>query len=120
MARQSDPREVDGSMPRTEYANSAGSVFFICLDPKKTRRLDHRYTAFAQVVSGMDTVDAIAKLPVGGATGDVPTNAPAIKSIQVLPVTPLDDPYASMMNFPVAMNAPTTMPAASPAIGTTP
>jgi peptidyl-prolyl cis-trans isomerase B (cyclophilin B) len=117
MARQSDPREVDGSMPRSEYANSAGSVFFICLDEKKTRRLDNRYTAFGQVVEGMDVVDAIAKLPVGGATGDVPVNPPAIKSITVLPVTPTDNPYAAMMNFPVPTTLPTTAPATVPATG---
>jgi peptidyl-prolyl cis-trans isomerase B (cyclophilin B) len=115
MARQTDPREADGSMPRSEYANSAGSVFFICLDPKKTRPLDHRYTAFGQVVEGMDAVDAIAKQPVGGPTADVPINPPAIKSIQVLAVTPMDNPYASMMNFPVPTTMPTTMPASSPA-----
>jgi hypothetical protein len=56
----------------------------------------------------MDTVDAIAKPPVGGVTGDLPTNPPPIKSIQVLAVTPSENPYAVMMNFPV----PTTMPAA--------
>jgi peptidyl-prolyl cis-trans isomerase B (cyclophilin B) len=122
MARQTDPREVDGSMPRPEYANSAGSVFFICLDPKKTRRLDHRYTAFGQVVDGLDTVDAIAKLPVGGATGDIPTNAPPIKSLTVLPVTPTDDPYVTLLNFPVptTMPATTDVPATQPATDTAP
>jgi cyclophilin family peptidyl-prolyl cis-trans isomerase len=122
MARQSDPREVDGSMPRSEYADSAGSVFFICLDPKKTRRLDHRYTAFGQVVDGMDTVDAIAKLPVGGATGDIPTNPPPIKSLTVLPVTPTDDPYATLLNFPVPTTLPATtdVPATQPATDAAP
>jgi cyclophilin family peptidyl-prolyl cis-trans isomerase len=107
MARQIDPHEADGDMPRAEYAHSAGSVFFICLTDTKTRRLNHRYTAFGQVVEGLETVDAIAKLPVGGPTGDVPTNPPPIKSITVVPVTPSDNPYAAMMNFP----APTTVPA---------
>jgi cyclophilin family peptidyl-prolyl cis-trans isomerase len=116
MARQSDPREVDGSMPRPEFANSAGSVFFICLDPKNTRRLDHRYTAFGQVTDGLDTVDTIAKLPVGGATGDIPTNAPPIKSLTVRPVTPTDNPYAGLLNFP----APTTMPATTDLPATAP
>jgi peptidyl-prolyl cis-trans isomerase B (cyclophilin B) len=126
MARQTDPREVDGTMPRTEYASSAGSVFFICLNPEKTRQLDHRYTAFGQVVDGMDTVDAIARLPVGGPTRDVPTNAPAIKSIQVLPVTPADNPYATLLNFPPPTAMPDTMPtpatqsASQPATSTAP
>src|SRR5438876_7604063 len=46
MARQSDPIERQGSMPRCEYANSAGSQFFICLDYATTKQLDGRYTAF--------------------------------------------------------------------------
>jgi peptidyl-prolyl cis-trans isomerase B (cyclophilin B) len=114
MARQSDPREADGEMPRSEFANSAGSVFFICLDEKKTRALDHRYTAFGKVVGGMDVVDAIAKLPVSGATNDIPTKPPAIKSIRVLPVTASNNPYAAMMNFPALTTVPATMPDGSP------
>src|SRR5688572_28084406 len=31
MARNGDPMEPSGAMPRCEYANSAGSQFFICL-----------------------------------------------------------------------------------------
>jgi peptidyl-prolyl cis-trans isomerase B (cyclophilin B) len=120
MARQPDPKEADGDMPRMEYANSAGSVFFICLNEKKTRRLDHRYTAFAQVVDGMDTVDAIAKSPVGGPTGDVPTNPPVIKSIKVYPVTPTDNPYAAMLDFPVPTTNPSTQPTSVPATSTAP
>jgi hypothetical protein len=68
----------------------------------------------------METVDAIAKLPVGGPTGDIPTKPPVIKSIQVLPVTASDDPYASMMNFPPPTTVPTTMPADSPPTATAP
>jgi peptidyl-prolyl cis-trans isomerase B (cyclophilin B) len=120
MARQTDPKEADGSMPRSEYANSAGSVFFICLDPQKTRRLDHRYTAFGQVVEGLDTVDAIAKVPVGGPTADVPTNPPVIKSITVLPVTSTDDPYAAMMNFPAPTTVPSTLPTTQSAAASQP
>jgi cyclophilin family peptidyl-prolyl cis-trans isomerase len=120
MARQSDPKEVDGTMPRSEYANTAGSVFFICLDPKKTRRLDHRYTGFATVVDGMNTVDAIAKTSVSGATGDVPTKPPVIKSITVLPVTPTDNPYATMMNFPATTTEPTTQPSTDTSPSTAP
>src|SRR2546423_3055241 len=55
MARQGDPNEQNGGMPRAEYANSAGSQFFVCLDYKSTQHLDHRYTAFGKVVKGMET-----------------------------------------------------------------
>jgi hypothetical protein len=68
----------------------------------------------------METVDAVAKLPVGGPTADVPTNPPAIKSIKVFAVTPSDNPYAAMMNFPTPTTVPSTMPDASGATSTAP
>jgi peptidylprolyl isomerase len=46
------------SMARTEDPNSANSQFFIMLAP--TFKLDHDYTGFGRVVSGMQFVDAIA------------------------------------------------------------
>jgi len=55
-------------MPRPEFANSAGSQFFICLDYHNTKALDRRYTAFGKVIDGMNAVHEIAKTPVGGET----------------------------------------------------
>ncbi len=46
------------SMARTDDPNSANSQFFIMLAP--TFKLDHDYTGFGRVVSGMQFVDAIA------------------------------------------------------------
>jgi peptidylprolyl isomerase len=46
------------SMARTEDPNSANSQFFIILEP--TFQLDHKYTGFGRVISGMQFVDAIA------------------------------------------------------------
>ena len=46
------------SMARAEELNSANSQFFIMLSP--TFNLDHKYTAFGRVVSGMQFVDQIA------------------------------------------------------------
>lgn len=46
------------SMARTENEDSANSQFFICFQPRF--HLDHKYTAFGRVVSGMEFVDTIA------------------------------------------------------------
>ncbi len=49
------------SMARGDRLNTAGSQFFICLD--RLPALDHQYTVFGQVVSGMEVADAIARRP---------------------------------------------------------
>ena len=45
------------SMARSQHPDSAGSQFFICVADAKF--LDGKYTVFGEVVSGMETVDAI-------------------------------------------------------------
>jgi peptidylprolyl isomerase len=47
------------SMARSESEDSANSQFFIMFQPRFA--LDHRYTVFGRVVSGMQYVDAIQK-----------------------------------------------------------
>src|SRR5688572_27291486 len=64
MARSGDPNEASGAPPRSEFANSAGSQFFICLDYNATRQLDRRYTGFAGVLEGMDAVKQLAQTPI--------------------------------------------------------
>ena len=49
------------SMARTSDPNSAGSQFFIVL--KDSNFLDRQYTAFGEVVKGMEVADTIVKLP---------------------------------------------------------
>ena len=49
------------SMARSRDPNSAGSQFFICLEPQP--RLDGHYTVFGQVIEGQDVVDKIGDLP---------------------------------------------------------
>ena len=44
-------------MPRAQAPGSAGSQFYICLNPASF--LDGKYTVFGQVVSGMEVVDGI-------------------------------------------------------------
>jgi peptidyl-prolyl cis-trans isomerase B (cyclophilin B) len=95
MARSSDPNEASGAMPRPEFANSAGSQFFICLDYANTKQLDGRYTAFGQVVEGMQCVRAIAALPTDEKSAR-PVNPPKIVRAEVVPVTSVDNPYAKL------------------------
>jgi peptidyl-prolyl cis-trans isomerase B (cyclophilin B) len=52
------------SMARSNDPDSAGSQFFIMVD--EAPFLDGSYTAFGQVVSGMDAVDKIVNLPTSG------------------------------------------------------
>lgn len=106
MARQGDPIEAQGAMPRSEAANSAGSQFFICLDYEHTKQLDGRYTAFGKVVEGMDVAREIAKTPTDP-QNDRPTTPQVIKSIRILPVAAAKNPYAPMLHL---SPSPTTMP----------
>ena len=64
------------SMARSNDPDSAGSQFFICLTREKCQHLDGSYTAFGQVVEGMDVLEALGNLPADRNTGlldDPPT-----------------------------------------------
>lgn len=77
------------AMARENAPHTATSQFYINvvdndrLDPNKER---WGYTVFGRVVSGMDTVDTIAALPVGnrGQFSNVPVMPVTIKKMQVL------------------------------------
>ncbi len=97
MARRTDPNEAGGAMPRGEFANSAGSQFFVCLDYLKTQQLDRRYTAFGKVMSGMDTVKAIAAVPIADEHEGTPKNPPKILKFEIKPVIATENPYPLMI-----------------------
>ena len=99
MARGVDPAEGSGAMPRAEYADSAGSQFFICLE--RLERLDRRYTAFAKVTRGMDVVKEIAASAPATQPSDGPRKMPVIRKAEVRPVTIDDNPYAELAPLPV-------------------
>ena len=45
------------AMARAQHPDSAGSQFYICLEPQPS--LDNKYTVFGQVIEGIDVVDGI-------------------------------------------------------------
>ena len=67
------------SMARSQSPNSAGSQFFIMHQDAK--HLDKQYAAFGKVTSGMDVVDAIAKVQT--TRMDKPLTEQTIASITV-------------------------------------
>ena len=67
------------SMARSQSPNSAGSQFFIMHQDAK--HLDGQYAAFGKVTSGMDVVDAIAKVQTN--RQDRPMVEQKIASIEV-------------------------------------
>jgi cyclophilin family peptidyl-prolyl cis-trans isomerase len=62
--------------------NSGGSQFFINFQDN-AKGLQPHYSVFGQVVEGQAVVDKIAKVPVGGQTGDTPTQAVWIDRVTV-------------------------------------
>ncbi|MGH7213612.1 MAG: peptidylprolyl isomerase [Tepidisphaeraceae bacterium] len=96
MARGGDPNEMSGMMPRPEFANSAGSQFFVCLDYANTQQLDRKYTAFGKVVDGMDAVKKIAATPIADPRNGKPQTPQVIKSVEVKAVTARENPYTKL------------------------
>jgi cyclophilin family peptidyl-prolyl cis-trans isomerase len=62
--------------------NTNGSQFFICTVDDRAN-LEKKYSTFAKVTTGMDTVLSIAKTPVG-ADGQTPTEKVMIESVQII------------------------------------
>ena len=60
-AEFNDREHVEGtlSMARSSDPNSAGSQFFVCLGREHCQHLDGSYTAFGQVVDGIEVVRVI-------------------------------------------------------------
>ena len=69
------------SMARAQDPNSAGSQFFIVV--KDSLFLDQNYTAFGEVVQGMDVVDKIVAVERDG--GDNPIEPVIVNSVAIEP-----------------------------------
>lgn len=99
MARIVDPNEKSGAMPRTDFANSGGSQFFIVLNKEGVRQLDGRYTIFGRLVDGLQTLDKIGQTPIADAARGHPQIPPVIRSIEIKPVTAADNPYQKLVEL---------------------
>lgn len=87
------------SMARGNDPNSAGSQFFICLSREGTASLDGRYASFGQLVSGSETLMALAATPVN--QENRPIDPPRVISVKLVDAPPygegprpLTDPLA--------------------------
>ena len=72
------------SMARSADPDSAGSQFFIC--HADARFLDRQYTAFGEVVKGLDVLDRIAGVPCAGSGNErsKPVERIAVEKIRVV------------------------------------
>ncbi|MDD5089225.1 MAG: peptidylprolyl isomerase [bacterium] len=84
-AEFNDVSHVKGvlSMARSQDPNSAGSQFFICHGSPS--HLDHQYTAFGKVVKGLEVVDKVAAVPVGGPQKSTPLQNVIMTSVTIVP-----------------------------------
>lgn len=70
------------SMARSASPDSAGSQFFICF--KRVAHLDHQYTVFGKVLKGLDVLDKLEAVPVGGSQGSKPQRPVVVESIKIV------------------------------------
>lgn len=97
LARLTDPTEAPGISPRTEFANSGGSQFFICTNNDSGKQLNRRYTAFGRLVDDTTVLDALANTPIEeGSRNFHPKFPPRVLSARLVDVTAGDDPYTRL------------------------
>lgn len=70
------------SMARSQDPDSAGSQFFICF--KRAANLDNQYTVFGKVLKGLDVLDKLEAVPVGGAQGSKPQRPVVLESVKIV------------------------------------
>ena len=98
------------SMARTDLPDTANSQFFIVFYPRFA--LDHRYTNFGRVISGMDVVDTIER-------GEPPANPTKVLQASLAsqnlspPVPAPPAPEPTITADMLSNSAPVTTPAAA-------
>lgn len=98
------------SMARAQDPDSASSQFFICV--ADAGYLDHQYSAFGEVIEGMDVVDKIVNAPRGAQ--DRPNDPIAIQKAWI-EHRPVANPVTATPPATPPANTPATSPAAVPA-----
>ena len=76
------------SMARSNDPDSAGSQFFICLDPAPF--LDRKYTGFGKLIKGEDVLLKIGDTPTGPSPGgekSKPLARVSVESIKIVPAS---------------------------------
>lgn len=73
------------SMARDSDPNTNGSQVFICLSREGTARLDGKYTAFAEAVSGAQTILDLASVPV---KDERPLSPPVLLRVRLIDAPP--------------------------------
>lgn len=75
------------SMARSQQPDSAGSQFFICLEPASS--LDGKYTAFGKLIKGEDVLMKIGDIPTKmnkyGSEKSVPEKRVGVESVKLVP-----------------------------------
>jgi peptidyl-prolyl cis-trans isomerase B (cyclophilin B) len=71
------------SMARSAHPDSAGSQFFICHGDAKF--LDRQYTAFGELVSGEEVLEAISNVPTSGSERSTPVARVGLESVTIVP-----------------------------------
>ncbi|MGH7938284.1 MAG: peptidylprolyl isomerase, partial [Chthoniobacterales bacterium] len=78
------------SMARSADPDSAGSQFFICLGTASS--LNHQYTAFGDLIRGLDVLDKIGNTPVTRGNGgemSKPATRVTLESVKIVPESSL-------------------------------
>lgn len=73
------------SMARSSHPDSAGSQFFLMV--ARSPHLDNQYTAFGEIIEGLDVVDKIVALPRDSRDNPLPSS-PAIIEKAIVEPTP--------------------------------
>lgn len=75
------------SMARDDDPDTNGSQVFICLSREGTSRLDGKYTAFAEAIGGLETIEKLAGVKTDERT-QRPLKMPMIESARLEPAAP--------------------------------